>query len=57
MHRVEFEPSVRAGEDGSCLRQRGHCGPLHTTLMNTKQITLSENSLDLYLAYTWFEFY
>jgi hypothetical protein len=27
-------PSIRAGEEGSCLRQRGHCGRLIPNLVN-----------------------
>jgi hypothetical protein len=29
MSRVRFEPSVRTGEDCSCLRPHGHCDQLH----------------------------
>jgi hypothetical protein len=28
------DPSVRAGEEGSCLRPRGHCHRLHYPLIN-----------------------
>jgi hypothetical protein len=30
--------------------------PFQTTLINTKQVSLNGNSLDLYLECTWFEF-
>jgi hypothetical protein len=54
------DPSVRAGEDGSCPRQRGHCDRQVTdSLTQIKQISdelkhiLTSNWRTNYLTYQW----
>jgi hypothetical protein len=38
-----YDPNVRAGEDGSCLRQRGRCDRLHGTILGNYSATLARS--------------
>jgi hypothetical protein len=40
------DPSIRASEDSSCLRPRGHYGRRRILFINTKPLTLIRNHLE-----------